>query len=341
MKIWTGSTRTFCFLGILLLLPGLSFATLLESSTQDGAQLFSESINASGIVKDSEASTQNKLNEWNWNIGYSYQKQTSDGPSPGLSITDTTHQVQGGVGHALSEKWSWSGQLSVQNTPEEYLSGTGLELGLSYSIKFRKKILDDPDDFLPGASFKILGSATLEHRSAQYEKVQYLTYSKSGKSKTDTARIPEPSLNVPQYGLGGGLGLTPFSWFGIKGSFTRYFYNGNLSSLLNSLDNPNLKQGAAVSSDVANMNSGFASGVQAFANYSVTAEIDFYFGDNWSWYSVASLSQSAADFTLYHTYKTTLTYDLTEQWTLGAGYECDLSPGDVSNSGILSVTYQL
>lgn len=318
------------------LFPQSSFASLIESTTQDGAELFSESVSASGLIKDKE---------WNWNVGYSYQKQTTPGPNPGLTIVDSTHQAMGGVGYNLSDNWSLGTQFTVQNTPEEFLSSTGLELGLGYAFKFITKTSSkgsgDSAGFQPGMSFKLLTSAALQHRAAQFEKIEYLTYSKTGKSSQKTSAVPEPDLNVPQYGVGVATSLSPFSWVTLKGSYTRYFYNSNLSSLLNALDNPNLKQGAAVSSEVANLNSGFANGVSSFSNYSVTGEIDFYLGEDWSWSNVASFSQSAADFSMSHSYKSILSDDVSDKWTIGLGYECDLSSGAVANSGIATLSYQL
>lgn len=313
---------------LLLSFPFYSFAgDSLETDTSIGANDFIEEFSYSG-----SQSTEGKDLGWNWNLSYTYSKQTSPATVSSSEITDISSQFVGGFGY--KDDWERGLNFTYSTTPAESLHDVGPSAYVGYTFHFKhsaevkkdapKKDAQDSADneFIP--SLKIKGSLAVLLYSENFTNNTQPTRNKLVKRALTTNSINQSDFELE-------ADYSPLDWLTPKLSFTKYRYSKDVNNFINALDRP-----AAIRIGASN----FSSTLSGFPSWSLNPGVTFYFLDTWNFEYNFTVTETQADHTKSYGNRGLLTDDLSDHVRLAAGIEHDSSVNSgVTNLALIQGSY--
>lgn len=285
----------------------------LESDTSIGSTDFIEQVSYDGNqTKDG------KNVGWNWNLAYTYSKQTTPATASASEITDVSSQFVGGFGY--KKDWESGFGLTYSVTPAEDLHDVGPNAYLGYTFKFGQK--GDEGSFQP--SLRVKGSL------ADLSYTEDFTHEKKP-PRNPLAKRPLASESINQFDWALETDYNALEWLTPKLTFTKYHYSKNVNEFLNALDRPQaIRLGA----------SNFASTLSGFPEWVFEPVVVFYFLETWEFEYDYTLTQAQADHSKTVGNKALLSDDLNSHFKLALGFEHDSSQDNgVENLVLAQVTY--
>jgi hypothetical protein len=298
-------------LGVSILALSLNHAeavTSIDSNTSVGSSSLSQSL---GFSTEPETN-------FDLNASYGFSNSKSTDSTTGVTISNDTHQVNGGMGWAGSSGISMAGDLSYSKTPDESLSSFGPRLSAGYTYRF------ESEGFRPTLGIK------LDISSVRY--TQTFSTDTSGRRGGGGGGPPRPVIGenaIRQSSAKISIKTRPISFAALKLSFKKYTYDKDVAQFLSFLDSQ-----SAVRTNVST----FSSAVSGLPESDSSVSFILYPIEDWNLTFGATSSISALDQSKGQTYLAEIEHDFTDLFNVGLGTQRTVSSGSTSNSYFLSLS---